>query len=65
MEKIMEEVKKSIEGITEGMVMLQRRGNRLRRLSPEQTVAKLMECLINETEGKLMQGNDCKERGEL
>ena len=37
----MEEVKKSVKG----MVLIQGGGNSLRRLEPQQTIGKIMECL--------------------
>ncbi|KAG0701621.1 hypothetical protein GWK47_013883 [Chionoecetes opilio] len=45
MEDVVKEVRKQVEGVQEGMVILQEGGNNLRRSGSEQTVGKMMECL--------------------
>ncbi|KAG0720429.1 hypothetical protein GWK47_048534 [Chionoecetes opilio] len=45
MEDVVKEVREQVNGVQEGMVIMQGGGNSLRRLGPEQTVGKVMECL--------------------
>ncbi|KAG0718294.1 hypothetical protein GWK47_052703 [Chionoecetes opilio] len=45
MEDVVKEVREQVKGVQEGMVIMQGGGNSLRRLGPEQTVGKVMECL--------------------